>query len=122
MIINVIPQRIMRTAEELKESKKALIYAGYSIEEVIDSLRRSEDQSLQIVAAKLNKNLDQLRIKIKIIDAVIIALDRVAAIYARTESNAVSYEDETNISAFMKYKTVDINKVRIKATNMFDVF
>lgn len=122
MIINVIPQRIMRTAEELKESKKALIYAGYSIEEVIDSLKRSEDQSLQIIAAKLNKSLNQLRVKIKIIDAVIIALDRVAAIYARTESNAVSYEDETNISAFMKYKTVDINKVRIKATNMFDVF
>lgn len=122
MIIKVIPQRLMQMAEELRESKKALVYAGYSVEEVIGDLKLSEDESMQTTAAGLAKALQLLRIKIKLIDTITVALDRIAAIYNRAENSAASYEDETDISAYTKYKATDIDKIRIKAAHTFDGF
>ena len=53
MIIKVIPQRLMRAADELRRSERRLTYSGYSIEETINSLKRSEDESMLVIAANL---------------------------------------------------------------------
>lgn len=121
MIINVIPQRLLRVEEELRQTERVLIYTGYSIEQIIESLKHSEDESMLLIASKLSKTLDRLMIRTKTTKLIITALDRIAAAYTRTEERVVSFEDEVNVTAYMRYKHMDISKVRTRAAQTFDV-
>lgn len=120
MILNVIPQRLSGAADELRRSERVLSYAGYSIEETIDSLRHSEDESMLVIASKLSKTLERLRLRIRVIRAMYTALDRIAAAYMRAEEKAVSYEDEINAAEFMRYGSRDISRILKKAAGTFE--
>ena len=120
MILNVIPQRLSGAADELRRSERVLTYAGYSLEETIDSLKHSEDESMLVIAAKLSKTLDRLRIRIRVTRAMFTALDRIAAAYMRAEEKAVSYEDEINAAEYMRYRSRDISRIRKKAAKAFE--
>ena len=93
MIINVIPQRLIRAADELNRSGKVLTFTAYTIEETIAGLRRSDDESMQVIAAKLTKTVENLERKIRVIRMISQALYKLAELYSRTEDNIRSYED-----------------------------
>ncbi len=93
MIINVIPQRLIRAADELDRSGKRLVFTAYTIEETIAGLRRSDDESMQVIAAKLTKTVENLKRKIRVIRMISQALYKLAELYSRTEDNIRSYED-----------------------------
>ena len=93
MIINVIPQRLIRAADELDRSGKRLVFTAYTIEETIAGLRRSDDESMQVIAAKLTKMVENLKRKIRVIRMISQALYKLAELYSRTEDNIRSYED-----------------------------
>lgn len=93
MIINVIPQRLIRAADELDRSGKRLVFTAYTIEETIAGLRRSDDESMQVIAAKLTKTVENLKRKICVIRMISQALYKLAELYSRTEDNIRSYED-----------------------------
>lgn len=120
MILNVIPQRLKAAADELRRSERMLTYAGYSIEETIDSLKRSGDESMLVTAAKLSKTLDLLKLRIKVTREIFTALDRIAAAYAKAEDNAVSFEDAVNSVKKMRYRSRDISRITKKAARMFE--
>lgn len=120
MIINVVPQRLLRAADELNKSAKTLLYTGYSIEQTIESLRHSDDESLLEIAAKLTKTMERLRVRIKVATVISTALERIAETYMRTEDRVVSYEDETGNTEYISYRYIRIDKVRRKASQTFE--
>lgn len=119
MILKVIPQRIIRAADELRLTERRLTMAANSIEEVIGSLKYPGDESMLIITARLTKTLEELRKRIRITHLMMTALERIAAVYIRTEDNIRSYEED-NITMAASLKTTDIRGVRPMAERIFE--
>ena len=112
MIINVIPQRLIRAADELSRSGKVLTYTAYTIYETASSLKRSDDESMQIIAAKLTRTAENLERRSRVIKASSVALYRVAEIYAKTEDNIQSFEDMQYFKTYVTYKAHKISLIQ----------
>ena len=93
MNINTASDRCVKIAAELRSTEQNLRYAAGSIEEVINSLKRSEDEAMQIVAAKLQKTLDKTNSENRTIRMMHMVLEKAAAMYGRTESEISDYGD-----------------------------
>lgn len=118
MNISVIPARCIRAADELRQIERQLNIRHAEIEEVIASLRRTEDESMMHLAAKLSKTAEALRIKIVTTKMISVALSKISGIYARTEDGVADYENYDLIIAKAKYKATPIkrNSGRINKT------
>lgn len=120
MIINVIPQRLIRVTAELRQAERNLIIAANSLEEVIESLKHLGDESMLITAAKLSKTHESLKRKIRAAHLMRTALERIAAVYMRTEDNIRSYEEENPSPAGRRMKAMDMSSIRPRADRTFE--
>ncbi|MBR0308416.1 MAG: hypothetical protein IJH92_05945 [Mogibacterium sp.] len=93
MDINTGPDRLIRAADEISQAEKNLRIRANDIEAVIASLRHSEDESMQIAATKLTKRVNELCEKIRSVRMTWVALEKIAEVYMRTESDIMEYED-----------------------------
>lgn len=120
MNINAIPNRCIRIAGELSTTEQNLKYAGGSVEEVINGLRHSDDESLQIVAAKLSKTLETINIKIRAVRMMRIALEKIAALYDRTEAGISDHGETIAAKGPAGIYPQNIGPVKARAAGTFE--
>lgn len=121
MIINTRPERCIRLAEELKQTESNLNAVSYSIEEVISGLRHSDSESMQIAANRLSGTLESLRRKNRTVCMMHTALERIGALYKKTEDEIRGYEDQTG-SRPPKMARQDISGYKPYIENTFSGF
>ncbi|MBR0308477.1 MAG: hypothetical protein IJH92_06250 [Mogibacterium sp.] len=119
MIINVLPDRLIRTADELRRTERKLTLAAYDIEEVISGLSHSDDEAFRIAAEKLSKTLENLQRRIFITRLLATAASRIASVYMKTETDIEDYENEASLMYHMRYKAQDISDMRNRVSGIF---
>lgn len=123
MNLSIRPDRLIRASGELFRAEKTLRNQAVEIETVISSMRRNEDEASQTVAAKLEKTLESLNGKRRCIQVTATALEKIAALYKRTEDNISSYEDTfIEVARAQYYATRDISGIAKRAGRTFEKF
>lgn len=120
MNIHAIPNRCIRIAGELSRTEQNLKYAAGSVEEVINSLRHSEDESMHVTAAKLSKTLETINIKIRAVRMMRIALEKIAALYDRTEAGISDHGEAITANRPVNIYPQNIGSVKERAAGTFE--
>lgn len=120
MNIDAAPDRLLRIADELSISEQNLRYAAGSIEEVISSLKGSEEEPVRIMAAGLQKTLERTESRRRTIAAMSAALIKIADIYSRTEAAISDHGDAALQQGPVKVLPQDLRPVKERTDGLFE--
>ena len=119
MNIKMDPKRIEAASTELRQAKKNIDLAVSETEEVIRSLKKSEDEMSQELAAALTKTAENLRRKKRTLAQMTAALERAARLQKRCEERIQSHEDAGSIR-IPKIHTQNISGIAKKLAKTFE--
>ena len=120
MNIKVIPARCIKTADELKQIERQLNIQASEIENVVNALKRTEDEPLMIIASELNVAVENLHTKSKVTKLISTALSKIAAIYTKTDNGVADYENADMMRPVARYETFAININKNRVSKIFD--
>lgn len=120
MDIYNMPIRCVRTSEEIRQIEKNLNTQANEIQAVISSLKRSDDESMMMVANKLQKTEEHLRVKIRLTNKIGLALSKIAAVYSKNEDGIMAYEEWDISRRGNRFKTYTISRNRDRVNRTFE--
>lgn len=120
MNINTAPDRCLRAAAEMRRSEQNLRYAAGSIEEVINSLKHSEEESMQIIANKLHGTLEATCSRNRTIRLMYMVLEKAAEMYSRTEAEISDFGETGPKMKPVKVRAQDLGPVKQRTDRIFE--
>lgn len=119
MNISVIPARCIRSAEEIRQIERQLKIQASEIEMVVESLKRSEDESMILLSAKLSKTSEKLNSGIRFTRMIHTALTKITSLYAKTENGVDDYENVGIFRQNIRYGVTAISRNKKRAERTF---
>lgn len=120
MNISVIPARCIRSSDELRQIERQLNIQEAEIETVIEGLKRSEDESMMLLSAKLSKTLEELHSRVRFTRMMHTAMTKIASVYAKTEDGVDDYENAGFLRQKARYVATTISRNKMRAEKTFD--
>ena len=123
-MIDVNPIRCMRAADEMLQIQNNLRHESYEIEYVIAALKRTDEDAMQIAAAKLERYLSALLTETRAAAVMGDMLNKVSETYLRVEQGLQEYLDEIPIvkPIYATYYISGISNVTTKSKEIFEEF
>lgn len=120
-MIDINPNRCIRTAEEMSITRRTLLQAADSLTDASSVLRSSESESMLEIARKLERYASDIQYESKITDTLSLMLEKIAESYMRAENDTRDFIDQVYIAPVI-YGTVMFGAVAEKAKEYFEVF
>ena len=120
-MIDINPNRCIRTAEEMSVTKRTLMQVADSLTDACSVLRSSGDDSMQMIARTVDRYISDIQFESRMSDTMSLMLEKIAESYMRAENDTHDFIDQIYTSPVI-YGTVMIGEAAEKAKDYFEVF
>ena len=118
-MIDVSPNICIRVAEELSETRRALLLQADVLTGVCGSLRGSTDESMHIIAEQIERYISDIEREGRVSETISLMLGKISESYLRTERASQDYIDQVYIAPVI-YGTVVLGDVTMRAKELFE--
>ncbi|MBR3200975.1 MAG: hypothetical protein IKG17_06530 [Mogibacterium sp.] len=120
-MIDVNPNRCIRSAEELSGTRRVLLQQADIVTEVCSYLRSDPDEAMHSIAEKLERYVSDIEWESRVSESMSLMLEKVAEEYLRTERDSLEYGDQIYIAP-VTYGTIFLGDVTVKAKEHFEEY
>ena len=120
-MIDINPNRIIRSAEELSGTRRTLLTQADILMGVCSTLRSNSDESMNNIAERLERYVADIERESRISETISLMLEKVAEEYLRTERDAIDYGEQIYIAP-VTFETFILGDVTVKAKEHFEEY